>query len=87
MDFDVRLEAAGALLTATGLGAPSEVLQIMSAVAGIMVCGIAIVKAAIRCVEILHAWVKRKITTEQAVDQLGDVADDLHEVHSDAKKD
>lgn len=84
-ELDVRLESAGALLTATGMAAPSEVLQLVSAMAGICVCGIAIVKALIQVVQIVRNLFKRKITTEQALDQLEDVQADLEEVGDDDK--
>lgn len=76
-DFDFRLEAAGALLTATGTAAPVEALQVASAVAGIAVCLIAIVKAGIKVYDVIRGMIRGDITPDEAVEQLDDVREEI----------
>ena len=87
MDFNVKLEGAGVLLSAIGITGPLEALQIMSAVAGVA-CGVlAIIKAGVRVYQLFRDLAHGDKTAAEVADELDDVADDLRaEVRDDEKE-
>ena len=78
---DIALSFAGMLTGAVSLTTVNQVLSIVTALSTIALFGLAIVRAVIQTIEAIKKHRKGEATTEETLEKLGKIRDELEEEH------